>query len=84
MSGRPLFGLLAPTLLLCACVTTGDTRLKKSPSAAGAANVQLGAAYLQQDNLPVAKEKLEKGGRANAQRPGGARHARAPVPPPGR
>jgi type IV pilus assembly protein PilF len=52
--------LLAPTLLLCACVTTGDTRLKKSPSAAGAANVQLGAAYLQQDNLPVAKEKLEK------------------------
>lgn len=60
MSGRPLFALLAPTLLLCACVTTGDTRLKKSPSAAGAANVQLGAAYLQQDNLPVAKEKLEK------------------------
>ena len=60
MSGRTLFALLAPAVLLCACVTTGDTRLKKSPEAAGAANVQLGAAYLQQGNLPVAKEKLEK------------------------
>ena len=30
MSGRVLW-TLAPTLLLCACVTTGDTRLKKSP-----------------------------------------------------
>jgi type IV pilus assembly protein PilF len=55
-----VFGLLAPSLLLCACVTTGDSPLKKSPSAAGAANVQLGAAYLQQGNLPVAKEKLER------------------------
>ena len=60
MSGRQLVALLAPTLLLCACVTTSDTHLKKSPTAAGAANVQLGAAYLQQGNLPVAKEKLEK------------------------
>jgi type IV pilus assembly protein PilF len=60
MSVRALVALLAPALLLCACVTTGDTRLKKSPEAAGAANVQLGAAYLQQNNLPVAKEKLEK------------------------
>jgi type IV pilus assembly protein PilF len=60
MSTRALVALLAPTLLLCACVTTGDTRLKKSPEAAGAANTQLGAAYLQQGNLPVAKEKLEK------------------------
>jgi type IV pilus assembly protein PilF len=60
VNGRQLFAALAPSLLLCACVTTGDTGLKKSPSAAGAANVQLGAAYLQQGNLPVAKEKLEK------------------------
>jgi len=60
VKGRHVFAVLAPTLLLCACVTTGDTGLKKSPTAAGAANVQLGAAYLQQGNLPVAKEKLEK------------------------
>jgi type IV pilus assembly protein PilF len=60
MNGRHIFTALAPTLLLCACVTTGDTGLKKSPSAAGAANVQLGAAYLQQGNLQVAKDKLEK------------------------
>jgi type IV pilus assembly protein PilF len=59
MSGRVLWTFV-PTLLLCACVTTGDQIMKKSPSDAGAANVQLGAQYLQQDNLPVAKEKLEK------------------------
>jgi type IV pilus assembly protein PilF len=60
VSGRRVFTVLGPALLLYGCVTTGDTRLKESPSAAGAANVQLGAAYLQQGNLPVAKEKLEK------------------------
>ncbi len=60
MNDRLIFAGLAPTLLLCACVTTGDTGLHESPAAAGAANVQLGAAYLQQGNLPLAKEKLEK------------------------
>jgi type IV pilus assembly protein PilF len=47
-------------LPLCSCVTTGDTHVGQSPAAAGEANLQLGAAYLQQGNLPVAKEKLEK------------------------
>ena len=46
MNGRRIFAALGPALVLSACVTTGDTRLKESPSAAGAANVQLGAAYL--------------------------------------
>ncbi len=55
-----MFAALAPAWLLCACVTTGDTVLAKSPGAAGSANLELGAAYLQQGNLPVAKEKLEK------------------------
>jgi type IV pilus assembly protein PilF len=47
-------------LPLCSCITTGDTHVGQSPAAAGEANLQLGAAYLQQGNLPVAKEKLEK------------------------
>jgi type IV pilus assembly protein PilF len=62
MRARQIIALLPPTLLLCACITTGDPGPKQSPAAAGAANLQLGAAYLQQGNLPVAKEKLEKAG----------------------
>jgi type IV pilus assembly protein PilF len=69
VSGRHIFAALAPTLLLCACVTTGDTALKPSPAAAGAANIQLGAAYLQQGNLPVAKEKLEKAAKQSPKDP---------------
>jgi type IV pilus assembly protein PilF len=60
VSCRQAILALVPLLLLGACVTTGDTGLAKSPAAAGAANLELGAAYLQQGNLPVAKEKLEK------------------------
>jgi type IV pilus assembly protein PilF len=60
MNRRVLLAALAACLPLCACVTTGDTGLAKSPAAAGSANLQLGAAYLQQGNLPIAKEKLEK------------------------
>lgn len=60
MNRRRCFSALMSGLLLCGCVTTGGTGMKKSPADAGAANVQLGAAYLQQGNLPVAKEKLEK------------------------
>jgi len=57
---RHIFAALAASLPLGACVTTGDTGLQQSPAAAGSANLQLGAAYLQQGNLPIAKEKLEK------------------------
>lgn len=60
MNTRLLCASLTACLPLCACVTTGDTGLPKSPAAAGSANLQLGAAYLQQGNLPIAKEKLEK------------------------
>lgn len=69
MNGRRIFAALAASLLLCACVTTGDTGLHESPAAAGAANVQLGAAYLQQGNLPVAKEKLEKAAKQSPKDP---------------
>ena len=34
--------------------------LEESPAAAAAANLQLGSAYLQQGNLPIAKDKLER------------------------
>jgi type IV pilus assembly protein PilF len=57
------------TLPLCCCVTTGDTHVGQSPAAAGEANLQLGAAYLQQGNLPVAKEKLEKAGKQTPKDP---------------
>ncbi|MEO7773439.1 MAG: type IV pilus biogenesis/stability protein PilW [Steroidobacteraceae bacterium] len=56
---RLLFGLTP--LLLCACVSTsngsGGARNDKD---AAQANMQLGVAYMQQNNLPVAKEKLER------------------------
>lgn len=42
------------------CVTTSNETAQESPQAAGQANLQLGAAYLRQGNLPVAKEKLER------------------------
>jgi type IV pilus assembly protein PilF len=56
---RHILAALAASLPLCACVTTG-TGLQKSPAEAATANLSLGAAYLQQGNLPIAKEKLEK------------------------
>jgi type IV pilus assembly protein PilF len=49
--------VLAAALALAACASGGGA---ESAAAAGAANMQLGSAYLQQGNLPVAKEKLEK------------------------
>lgn len=50
---------LAAALLLAACASTSDapnTNLRE----AARANVRLGVAYMQQDNLPLAKEKLER------------------------
>jgi type IV pilus assembly protein PilF len=48
-------------LALCGCQTSGDTQSSATAAATAAqANMQLGSAYLQQGNLPVAKEKLER------------------------
>jgi type IV pilus assembly protein PilF len=44
---------------LVGCVTTGDTRPKSDKDAA-IANVKLGVAYMQQGNLALAKDKLER------------------------
>ncbi|MBV6423088.1 MAG: hypothetical protein NAOJABEB_00878 [Steroidobacteraceae bacterium] len=46
-------------LLLAACTTT-STGPKKSTTSAAEYNVQLGYAYLQQGNLALAKDKLER------------------------
>jgi type IV pilus assembly protein PilF len=45
---------------LAACVTTGDLQRPKSDKDAAIANVKLGVAYMQQNNLALAKEKLER------------------------
>src|ERR1700741_1058756 len=60
MSGR--IGALARgcAWMSSAWVTTSNETARESPQAAGQANLQLGAAYLQQGNLPIAKEKLER------------------------
>jgi type IV pilus assembly protein PilF len=51
---------LACLLPLGGCISTSSDSGGVSSSAAGAANMQLGAAYLEQNNLPYAKEKLER------------------------
>jgi type IV pilus assembly protein PilF len=55
---KRIAALGAALLCLCGCAST-DTG-EQSAAAAGAANLQLGSAYLQQGNLPVAKDKLER------------------------
>ena len=60
MNLRRALAAIAPTLWLCACVTTTTGDEHVSSAAAGAANKQLGAAYLEQGNLPIAKDKLER------------------------
>jgi type IV pilus assembly protein PilF len=52
--------------LLAGCAPSQATRDAQGGTSAAAANMQLGSAYLQQGNLPIAKEKLE---RAAAQSP---------------
>lgn len=52
--------VVAPLALLTwqyGCATTGS---EDSAATAAAANLQLGSAYLQQGNLPIAKDKLER------------------------
>jgi type IV pilus assembly protein PilF len=50
--------LAGSLLVLCGCETSGGAQ--KSPATAAQANMELGAAYLQQGNLPIAKDKLER------------------------
>jgi type IV pilus assembly protein PilF len=52
--------LLAGATLLVACVSTGSGGRPISEKDAAHANVQLGVAYMQQGNLALAKEKLER------------------------
>jgi type IV pilus assembly protein PilF len=54
-----LAGLVAFTLL-AGCVASGDSSRKVSNRDAAIANVQLGVAYMQQGNLSLAKEKLDR------------------------
>jgi type IV pilus assembly protein PilF len=60
------FTLLLLVTTLAACAAGPPAPSANGGTTAAAANLQLGAAYLQQGNLPVAKDKLE---RARAQSP---------------
>jgi len=60
---RPLALRSTVLLLACqlaACVSDDPASSPQAANTAAAANLQLGSAYLQQGNLPVAKEKLER------------------------
>jgi type IV pilus assembly protein PilF len=62
-----LMGVVAAALGLAGCVSSGgDKPTTKSDADAASYNLQLGFSYLQQGNLAVAKDKLE---RAQAQNP---------------
>jgi len=50
----------AALAVLAGCITTGDTGRAVSETDAATSNVKLGVAYMQQGNLPLAKEKLER------------------------
>ncbi len=59
--------LALPLLLLAACVTLPEHAIDKK--AAAKANVDLGVAYLQQGNLQVAKDKLERAEKQDPKNP---------------
>jgi type IV pilus assembly protein PilF len=52
--------LLAPCLILAGCISTETNPVEVSMEDAARANLQLGAAYLQRNDLALAREKLEK------------------------
>ena len=52
--------LLVPCLILTGCITTQTNPVEVSMDDAAKANLQLGVAYLQRNELAVAREKLEK------------------------
>lgn len=55
-----VLAIVAVALNACASNGVGEPLSAQSAAAAGAANMQLGSAYLQQGNLPIAKDKLER------------------------
>jgi len=59
---RAVLAVLAVAGLQYGCAGTGvvEDRSSTPANTAAAANMQLGSAYLQQGNLPIAKEKLER------------------------
>jgi type IV pilus assembly protein PilF len=59
VKSRALVVFTATAALLAACSSSGP-RAATPANTAAAANLQLGAAYLQQGNLPIAKDKLER------------------------
>jgi type IV pilus assembly protein PilF len=59
MMGARAAVLGAALACLCGCASSGGGE-ESAAAAAGAANLQLGSAYLQQGNLPIAKDKLER------------------------
>jgi len=60
MSARniALFGIIA--IALSGCISTETNPIETSPDDAAKANLQLGVAYLQRNELKLAREKLEK------------------------
>ena len=52
--------VLALVCLVAGCASDAPVHGSSPSDTAAAANMQLGSAYLQQDNLPIAKEKLER------------------------
>lgn len=71
---KSLTGLLVTLLAatLAGCVTSDGRRVRKEETAdvtASKYNIQLGTAYLQQGNYPLAKEKLERAVKQNPKDP---------------
>ena len=60
MNAGKLIVALLLALPLAACVSNNGGRQAKSPHDAADANMKLGVAYMQQGNLALAKEKLER------------------------
>ena len=61
--------LVALALALGACVSSNPSKAADSNVQASAYNLQLGIAYLQQNNLATAKEKLERAAQENPKDP---------------
>lgn len=60
-AGRlPLVPAMAAALLLAACASTDNGGREVNNQEAAKANVQLGVAYMQQGNLQLAKDKLDR------------------------
>lgn len=60
MMARQLILLLPVACLLAGCISTETDPIETSPTDAAKANLQLGVAYMQRNELKLAREKLEK------------------------